>query len=357
MARLIGRILDLAANATPNALAASFGDRVVTFAEADRAANRLARALLELGVRRGDRVIVWCDASLRAFDLFFATQRIGAVFAPINPEFSLDEALACILYAQPRLLIADPRHAMMAEAAAQRAGVDLATFAGGSVTPGRDLEEAARRASGDAIVQEIDEEDIHAMFFTSGSTGQPKGVMLSHRASFIRSYQGNSRSEVSGGAGEVCTFPFFHWAGWNYMLASWEHRRPLHVPTRLDGDAILSEVESWRASILYCIPALWERVLATDRRFDSSSLRYTFTGTSRIDPVLIARIRDRFPVAQFGVLYVSTEFGLGLGIADADIGRKPGSVGLPPPGKEARIVDGELQLRSDSMMSGYFELP
>lgn len=358
MTRVIGRILDLAASATPDALAATHGERTMTFAMADRAANRLARALRAHGVARGDRIVVWCDASLDLFSLFFATQRLGVVFAPINPDFSFDEAVACIAYAKPRLVVAGWRHGEIAAAACGRVDVKLAIVgADGRLAPGFNLDKAAASTSDAPLSADVDEEDIHAMFFTSGSTGQPKGVMLSHRASWLRSYQGNSRSEISGGAGEVCTFPFFHWAGWNYLLCSWAHRRPLHAPTRLEGDALLGEVERWRASILYCIPAVWERVLASARRADVASLRYTFTGTSRIDPDLIARIRDRFPGAQCGVLYGSTEFGLGLGIADADIARKPGSVGLPPPGKEARIIDGELQLRSDSMMSGYFELP
>ncbi|MBP2316603.1 class I adenylate-forming enzyme family protein [Azospirillum soli] len=357
--RLVGTILDLAVSATPNRIAATLGERAVTFAEIDRSANRMARALRSLGVGRHGRVLFRSRLTLATLDLFMATQRIGATFVPLNPALSAEETQQAAAYIRPSLFVADWDQREIAESVGAALALPVAVLgANGRTVPGDDLDRRAAAAS-DAPLDDatVGEEDIHAIFLTSGSTGRPKGVMLSHRASWLRALLGASKCVTSGGGGELVTFPLFHWAGWSYVLDAWAHRRTVHFVESLDGDRILSEVERWRPSLLYCIPSVWERVLATSHPYDTRSLRSTSTGTSRVDPRLIARIRERFPGSACGVLYGSTEFGTALGLNDSEIDERPGSVGLPAPGKEARIVDGELWLRSDSMMTGYFDLP
>ena len=191
------------------------------------------------------------------------------------------------------------------------------------------------------------------MYFTSGSTGRPKAVMISHRASWLRAYVAQS---LNSSQGMVCMFPLFHMAGWLVIAQSWARGRPVHLVHRADADTLLANVERWRASTLYAIPAVWKRILDCPNRYDTSSLLAADAGTSYVGADLIEALRERFPSARNMVAYGSTEMGMGLQIAHDDILRRPGSVGHPGPSVSARIVDGELQLRGPTMMNGYYRL-
>ncbi|WP_378942917.1 class I adenylate-forming enzyme family protein [Mesorhizobium sp. ANAO-SY3R2] len=357
--RLTHRILDLAVSTTPNGLAASLEDRTVTFSEVDRAANAMARVLQSLGIGRGSRILFQAEMALDHLAFYFATQRLGAAFVPVNPALSPDEVRPIAEYIRPDLLVLDPARQDGSSFATAGADISVAVLgAGEAATSGINLDVLAGKASTAPLPDlGVSEDDTHAIFLTSGSTGRPKGVVLSHRASWLRSYLGASRFVTSGGRGELMTFPMFHWAGWNYLMENWAHRRAAHFVSRPDGDTLARAIDRWKPAFFYCIPAIWERVLAAKTPFDGSVVRSAASGTSRFDPVLMDRIRARFPRAYRAAMYGSTEFGGALGLNDSDIERKPGSVGLPNPGNEARIVDGELQLRSMSMMDGYFELP
>jgi acyl-CoA synthetase (AMP-forming)/AMP-acid ligase II len=359
MQRHVHRILDLAVSSTPNALAASLDEHTVTFAEVDGAANAMARVLQSLGIKRGSRILFQAEMTLDHLAFYFASQRLGAAFVPLNPALSQDELLPIAGYIRPDLLVLDPLRQHGHRFSSACADVPVAILgAGAAATAGVNLDALASRASCDRLPDlGVEEEDTHAIFLTSGSTGRPKGVVLSHKASWLRSYLGASRFVTSGGRGELMTFPMFHWAGWNYLMENWAHRRAVHFVSRPEGDMLARAIDRWKPAFLYCIPAVWERLLASNVAFDATVVRSAASGTSRFDPVLMDRIRARFPRAYRAAMYGSTEFGAALGLNDSEIDRKPGSVGLPLPGNETRIIDGELQLRSLSMMDGYFELP
>jgi fatty-acyl-CoA synthase len=354
--RLVGRILDNAVATVPQRVAATLGAESVTFGETSRRANRMAQALHALGLRRGDRMMVWTDISLRNLDIYFAAMRLGAAYVPLNPVFSDDEAAAMADYTGPRLFVADGGHQERAAALARRLDIPLGVVEGKGTVPGADLLALAAQAADGPLEDLVEEEDIEAIFLTSGSTGKPKGVMVSHRATWNR-MNTRGRNDLCGAAGEVSMFPMFHFAGWAMLLNSWVYRRPIHLVPGASAETILWNAEHWKAGVIYAIPAVWERILACRKAFDTSSLRFTLTGTSRVEPSLIERIRARIPGTKFAVMYGSTEMGGAVALDDEDIARKPYSIGLPHPTLEARIDDGELCLRGDTMMSGYYDLP
>jgi acyl-CoA synthetase (AMP-forming)/AMP-acid ligase II len=342
---LIGDLIRRAAAATPRRLAATLGDDQLTFAELDEGSNRMANVLAGLGAGRHDRVAWWGDTSLDAMALFGALAKLGAVFAPVNARLGAGEAAAVVGYARPKLLVVDRAHAPLVD------GWDVATIAAD------DLAEQGAAASGTAPVCDgLEEGDPHVIFFTSGSTGRPKGVVLSHRANVLRSFP-SSTSDPTGGT--VCMFPLFHMAGWSMALGAWQSRCPLHLVPTPDADTLLATVERRRASRLYCIPAVWARVLDADRSaFDLSTLRETDTGTSATPPELVAAMRDAFPDTVTRIYYGSTEAGPGTLLPHTDVLRKPGSVGLPALGVDVRLTaEGEVCVRSEYLMDGYFDDP
>ena len=118
-------------------------------------------------------------------------------------------------YAKPSLLIADAAHAALAE------GWDPPALTHAELFAAADHEASID----DGVPTGMTEDATHVMFFTSGSTGRPKGVVLSHRTSWLRSFQGNLTDHTGG---TVCMFPLFHMSGWSMTINAWQTRRPVH---------------------------------------------------------------------------------------------------------------------------------
>jgi acyl-CoA synthetase (AMP-forming)/AMP-acid ligase II len=325
---LLGDVVRAAARRTPRRVAASLAGRELTFAEAAEASDRLTGVLFERGVRRGARV-VWCgETTLDAIPLYFALAHLGAALVPINPRFSPDEAALVIDRADPALVVTDDHHPGDA-----------------TIT---DL--LAQRPPSDVAEQAVSEDDPHVVFFTSGTTGQPKGVVLSQRTERLR-----IRANPWPVGPTVCMFPQFHMAGWS-IIGTWLSGDEVAFVERADAELLLHTVHTRRAHSLYAIPAVWRRLLDADRSpYDLSSLRAADTGTSATTPELLAAIAEAFPGTTTAISYGSTEASLICMLWPQDIHRKPGSVGPPAPASEVRLDEtGELWVRNPYLFSGYW---
>ncbi|HEX4218959.1 MAG TPA: AMP-binding protein [Acidimicrobiales bacterium] len=337
----IGEVVSVTTGRAPRRIAASMGDRRVTYAELDAATEQLVRALSKRGVEAGHRVVWRGETSLDAIALWFALAKLGAVCVPLNPRFTSEEAGPMLDVADPALVVDDGIHAGPGAGDATR--VELAELLALSATTG-------------VSPPHIDENQTHVIFFTSGSSGRPKGVELSHRASRLR-ILGDASMWPSGAV--VCMFPQFHMAGWFTPMTVWASADEVVYVERAEADALLAAVHERRAVRLYAIPAVWRRILEADRSpYDVSCLRYCDTGTSSATPELLSAMADAFPGTQTSITYGSTEAGGVCRLWPQDIHRKPGSVGPPALGCEVRLSeDGELLVRNPVLMNGYFRDP
>jgi fatty-acyl-CoA synthase len=352
-------VLACAAGTAPARLAATLGEDRLTFGEVEVLANRYANALDGLGARRGERAAWWSETTLEGVGLYFAVSRLGLAFVPLNPGYSDAEAAVVLAYLRPQLLIVDPEHAARAEQLVAGTGTILLTVGGRGALPGVDLSARATSASSAPPTLALPAEDaVCTIFLTSGSTGQPKGVMVSQRATWLRTHAGAAAYATTGGAGEVVMFPLFHMAGWNFAMMAWSARHAAHLVRRADAEQLLGAVGRWSPSTIYCIPAVWRRILESDLDVDTRCVEWALTGTSQVTQELLAGIKERFPAARTTVNYGSTETARAVGLRDPDLFTHPGSVGHPIPGVQAKVADdGELLITSDRLMSGYFELP
>ena len=221
-------------------------------------------------------------------------RRLGAVFAPLNARSSLAEVTPVAEYARARLVLAGRSHV---EPAAELAGRLSRAVRHRQISPASGRPNDPRRPA-------VDERDPHVMFFTSGSTGRPKGVVLSHRTNWLRTFVG--ATSTPGGGGTVCMFPLFHMAGWTISLGAWQARRPVHLVSSPDAPTLLETAARHRAARLYCIPAVWGRILEHGvAGYDLSALIEADTGTSATPPELLAAIKDGVPAHRDpGVLRV-----------------------------------------------------
>ncbi|MBV8295636.1 MAG: long-chain fatty acid--CoA ligase, partial [Acidimicrobiia bacterium] len=280
--------------------------------------------------------------------------KLGAVFAPMNPALSVEEAADTASAARPALLAVDGERAD-AGAVAAKVGAALMPLTRLLVAArDEDHAEVADRA-GPRVV----EGDPHVIFFTSGSTGRPKGVVLTHRLNYLRTHPGGL-FEPRGPM--VCPFPLFHMAGWTIALQQWQARSPVvFVPA--GAPSICDAIERHQATRVYGIPAVWRRVFEHLRSpegatRDLSSVRSADTGTSATPAALLDALRATFPAARVRVFYGSTEAGGVAALDHDDLDRKPGRCGLPSPMAQVRIdPSGELLVRGPLVFDGYFEDP
>jgi len=350
-------ILTRNARLEPDRIAATLGEERRTFGELDERANRAAHRLATEGVAHRDRVVWWGPTDLAALEVCYGVTRAGGALAPVNPAFGEQEAAAALTELRPRLVVAHPDCEDAARAVATPLGL-------GVVVTGPDWLQGAATT---VLPRVGDAEDTCTVFLTSGSTGVSKAAELSHRASWLRAVAREHQTGAPGVAGEVVMFGYFHMAGWWMTEHAWAVDRPAHLVHHADADELLWAVDRWQASSLYCIPAVWERILDAGGGADASrrggslrgrSLKEVLTGTSRVDLALVGALRDRFPGAWMSVAYGSTEIGRGAVLVDGDIEARPGSVGLPPPAVDACIdADGELLLRGPTMFTGYLGRP
>ncbi|GGM54732.1 class I adenylate-forming enzyme family protein [Dactylosporangium sucinum] len=329
MSLLIGDIVTVAALSGPSELAATLGGEQLTFRELDERADRTANALAGLGLNAGD-TLLWCTPpTLRVLDAFVACARLGVVFAPVNPALPAADVDRVRDLVKPRLEVAE-----------------------GGLRPS-DLDGGAAGLA----PRPLDDRDPHIVYLTSGSTGTPKGALVSHRASWLRAAPGGGTfsAGLRGNGGVVCTFPLYHYGGWHYVMEAWQHRTAVHLIRKASAEEIVDVVQRRRPSALYCIPAVWERLLDPEhRRADLRSLLHADTGTSSVAPELVERIKARLPGTTTTILYGSTEAGRMAALHDHDLARKPGSVGRGAPPNALWVDDaGEVCVRGPAVMNGY----
>jgi acyl-CoA synthetase (AMP-forming)/AMP-acid ligase II len=333
---------------SPQRVGATLGDDARTFAQLDAGANRAAHRLIAAGVEPRDRVVWWGPTALDALELAYGISKAGATVAPVNPNFTEAEAADALQTLQPRLVVAHPHVEDAARAAASAVGLPVLV-----TEPGWHAS-----ASASAPPRVGSSEDISNIFLTSGSTGVSKGAMVSHRAAWLRAVEHDVESGATERRGYVCMFGLFHMSGWSSIETTWAHDRPIHFVTRAEPDALLGTLEQHHASTLYCIPAVWQRILDEPTRRDTSGLVEALTGTSLVTLDLLDALKARFPGSWTSIAYGSTEIGRGATLLDSDLYTHPGSVGQPPPMVTAQLSDDdELWLRGPTMFSGYLDRP
>jgi fatty-acyl-CoA synthase len=346
----VGGLLADAAAVKPDGIAATLDDQQVSYRQLERQADRTAAALARRRLPAGARVAWWCGTDLRSLGGFAAVARAGLVFAPLNPAFRAEEAGAALAYLRPSLVVADGGHLEAARSVAGSAAVvALEDLDKGSADPAR------------ARLPDIDDGAPHIIYLTSGTTGQPKGVVVSHRASWLRSFPGGSTfaAGLRGDGGILVSFPLFHYGGWHFVLEAWHHRCAFHLCRRFDGPSLVAAARRGQPTGMYCIPAVWNRVLDESPNGEGlESVRHADTGTSAAPPDLLDRLQRAMPDATTSVLYGSSEGGHHTTLYGRDAAARPGSVGrTAPPGVIRISADGEILYRSPTLMDGYFDRP
>jgi long-chain acyl-CoA synthetase len=357
--RRIDAIPRAAALRTPAAPALSEGARTVGYAALVARIDRCAALLRSRGVRAGDRVLLVSENCIAQVALIFAAASIGAWIVPLNPRLSAPEVDAIARHCTARLALYTAAVSGEAAAHASRAGAQADADGDDDVMIGPLNEACTPEPAGT--------DPVAALVYTTGTTGQPKGVMLSHRnllfvATMSSRLRGLAPHDRAWGV-----LPVSHVYGLtSVLLGTLCAGACLQLAPRFTPEAMLHAVRDEGLTIVQGVPAMYARLLersGTTRL--ASTLRFAYAGGSPLDPALKARVEALLGLPLHNG-YGLTEAAPTVSQTRLDAPRADTSVGMPIPGVEVRIVDpaghdtldaGELWVRGPNVMQGYYREP
>jgi acyl-CoA synthetase (AMP-forming)/AMP-acid ligase II len=347
----IPALIEWSADRYADRIAFVYGDLERTFRQVDDRANSLANALLTLGLARGDRVGVLVSNRPEYPETEFAISKAGGVRVPMLESSSAEEVRHYIEFSGTRIVVASEPGLTRLRSLRPRLGSELIVIAVGEVGPDelayeQVIEGGSKRRPGLNLV----EDDLHALRFSGGTTGKPKGILMDHRCmvNVINNHLLNleiTPDEV------VCHFhPLSHAAG--KLMWTWWQRGCRQVILPAFGfrpEVLLETIERERVTTMFMIPTALTRVLDSGAldRYDISSLRRIIYGGAPIAPHRIEQALNAFgPVLT--QIYGLTESPNALTLLLPEDHRFSGdpperlkSAGRPIYNVEVRVVDGE----------------
>ena len=358
------------------------GNRQFTYAEFGERAERLAGALTRLEIAPADRVAYLSFNNHQLLEAYYGVPQARGVVMPLNVRLSEPELAAILNHSGARFLFFENDFAPMIEKLRPACPaivhwIDL---------DGPEYEQMLAAAEPHrADVFSYDENSIAELFYTSGSTGAPKGVALSHRTLYLHALSVALFYKQPETMVELHTIPLFHANGWGRPQVSAMLGTRQVMVRRFDPAAVLGLIHQHRATDMCLVPTMAAALLNTlattpDRdKWDLSSMRIIMTGGAASSPDLVRRMEEAFPssqcIAGYGLTETSPVVTLShwKGIAYAseeDRRRRQAMTGWPIPGITVRVVDaemrdvprdghsvGEVIAMGDQIMDGYFHQP
>lgn len=363
----ISNALVRAARVAPGRVAVIEGDRSYTWARMRARVARLAALLAAAGAGPDSRVAVLAQNGISYFEAWFAVSWAGAVLVPLNTRLAPAELDFQLRDAGVSLLLHDPVFA-------DRARHLLAGGAVGSVLALASPETEARLADGAELPEFVGDQGLAGIFYTGGTTGLPKGVMLSHAN--LTAMAMNLLVHMDFAPGDVLfhAAPMFHLADIGTLFGTMA--AGTHVfRAEFDSATMLADFERHGVTHCFTVPVMIERLTreAAARGLGTGSLRYLGYGGSPMAAASLERARAQFPGVHFIQGYGQTEFPAATFLSPAD--HAPGadpallrSCGRACVGYDIRILDpagrecppgvvGEIVGRGDNVMLGYLGRP
>ncbi|GAA1527869.1 fatty acid--CoA ligase [Actinomadura kijaniata] len=363
----------------PDRVAFHAGDVSVTYREFDERVDRAAAALAAAGIGRGDRVAVLDKNSLEYAELLFGAPRIGAVQVPINYRLAPDEVAYIVNNARARVLVAGPEFVPVLDAIADKLEhTELITVVGGEGHSYREHRAWVDGHEPAPPAHEEDPDDVYVQLYSSGTTGLPKGVMLTHANWLSVLPLTHQVWDIDDSTVLMVAMPMYHVAGSGITTCVVYDGITGVIVREPDPVGIAKEIERHGVTHIFLVPVLLQfmqlipEVVATDL----SSLRLVLYGASPISEDVLRGAMRMLPDTRFMQLYGLTETTGAITYLPPEDHDPDGphphrlrAAGIPNPECELRIVDpatleevptgrvGEILCRTPQNMKGYWGLP
>ncbi|HEX6391203.1 MAG TPA: long-chain fatty acid--CoA ligase [Solirubrobacteraceae bacterium] len=349
------------ARANPDRTFVRFKDRALTYGEFDARTDELAGGFAELGVGPGDVVSVFLPNCIEFLEAWWGILKAGGVLGPVNPAYTGTEASWVINHAESVAVVTN------SAGASTLAGHEMANIRETVVIDGDlTLDALASRGSGTPnVTRELD--DLAAILYTSGTTGSPKGAMLSHRNEIVNAAQAGELLPLGPGERIGMLLPLFHA---NAQVATtlvpmivglevvmWE---------RFSASTFWDTVNELEPVSISAVPTILAAVLAAENAPEGqTSLRYVICGAAPLSVEVLEAFQNRFGIRileGYGLTETTCVSSINPFYGD----RKAGSIGLPVRGQEMKIVNdqgervstgdfGEIVIRGTNVMQGYLK--
>ncbi|MEM7023884.1 MAG: AMP-binding protein, partial [Pseudomonadota bacterium] len=324
--------------------------------------NRLAHVLAGEGVQRGDRVAILSRNCTAYLETELAAAKLGAMVAAQNWRLAAPELAHCIRLAEPAVLLLGPDHEE------DVAGLDPPPCI---ITLDQDYENRLARAPGHEPPDAAEPEDGLVILYTSGTTGMPKGAVVSHRAMIARALVYVTDAQLSAGDGFVAWAPFFHMVSTDHALAALLRGGEVIVIDGYQPDRLIDAIEHWALGWFVLIPGMIEPFLGVlrERGVRPRGIKVIGAMADLVPPHQIAEITSLLD-APYMNSFGATETGLApasadlipIGTAPSDLAKRQSSF------CEVRLVDGsdrevedgqpgECAIRGPTVFSGYWRAP
>ncbi|WP_333737756.1 acyl-CoA synthetase [Streptomyces sp. IBSBF 2806] len=352
------------ARKTPHRTALVHGEQSTDYRTLHTRTTRLAHALRERGVRRGDRIAYLGPNHPAYLETLFAAGMLGAVFVPLNTRLAGPEIAYQLADSGAKALVYGPSHAGLV--AGLPGNTDVRTY----VEVGAEYEEALGEASDEPIDTPVTPDDTCIIMYTSGTTGRPKGAMLTHGNLTWNAVNVLVDTDLIADERALVSAPLFHTAGLNMLTLPVLLKGGCCVLVEaFDPAATFDLIERHRITFMFGVPTMFEQVARHPRWPDAdlSSLRILTCGGSPVSTPLIAAYQERGLTFLQG--YGMTEASPGTLFLDAEHAiSKAGSAGVPHFFSDVRVLlpdltpadvgeTGEVVVRGPHVMPGYWGLP
>ena len=353
----------------------NYYDEIVTYKDLDERTDSFSNYLLEKGLRAGDAISLMMVNSPQFFYALLGAQKIGVMAVPISCWWQAEEVAFLVNDCLPKVLVIDPEYAPIVSSIKEMIPSVDHVVINSAAPEGLDFPHESLARIIDGFPGTVKShpapgpEEVAAVLYTSGTTGKPKGVMLTHGHVLATAYAKTEHIPIAPGERALCVLPLFHSGGLHDLAFPCIYRGvTIVLRQRFSASEFWDCVERYKVNAIYIVPTMWNILLKAPEadRVDTSSLRFGVSGAAPIPPEQLRECEERFGVPILEG-YGSTE-NTG-GITANQLGKsKWGSVGTAFQGFDVRIFDadgksmpqgeiGEIVVRADTVMKGYFNRP
>jgi fatty-acyl-CoA synthase len=362
----------------PDKTAIIYEDRQISYKELHRSANRAACWLQALGIEKGDRLAALLENCPEFIELYLACARLGAIFVPLNFRLAAAEVDYLIKHSRPRLLVYSRRFQATID------GLDLDAYkpplyvaiVGAASENGRILHYRAETEAFDGKTPFVtpslgpaDPEEPQVIMYTSGTTGRPKGAVLSHRKTFFNCLNAEIFFQLSFDDRMLVLLPLFHSGGLFIQASPCLYKgATLLLHAKFDAVKAFNDIERYQVTKLLGVPVVYRSLLDVDpeRKRDLASLAVCAIGGEKVTPELLSECwQNGFPLRQ---IMGQTETSILLWASEEESIQRPGTVGRPVFHAEVTLIDsagrrvkpgqvGEIAVRGSILMKEYWQDP